>query len=190
MDTDISFNLPRKTYCNIASELPTACFEISLLEVWGLKNEIIMNLTDDKVINDINNITMNAIFGYERDIISMLGGIERSSDGQMISAKAGKHIWVTTLDHTAIARGDAGIDKEGTGSTVDLSGLLFESVWVNTVLNAATNPDQTINLYAHAASSFGKVSEQKYLWRYKMAIMGILCDGCFCTYDTCKNKQS
>ncbi|CAL4172179.1 unnamed protein product [Meganyctiphanes norvegica] len=170
MDTDMSFILPRKTYCSISSELPSACFEVSLLEVWGLNNEVIMNLTDDKVIQDINNIKVSAVFGYQRDFTSMLGGTEKDNDGQIISAKAAKHIWVTILDYESISLGDAEID-EGTGSIVDSAGLLFETAWVNTVLND-TGRDPNIKLYGQAASSFGKVSEENIYGDVKWLALG------------------
>ncbi|CAL4096327.1 unnamed protein product, partial [Meganyctiphanes norvegica] len=169
-DTDMSFILPRKLYCNIASELPSACFESSLLEIWGLNNDVIMNLTDSKVINDINNIKVSAVFGYQRDFISMLGGTKKDSNGKIISANAAKHVWVTTLDHEAITNGDAEID-EGTGGLVDSAGLLFEASWVNTVLNN-TGREPNILFYGQSASSFGKVSEENIYGDVKWLALG------------------
>ncbi|CAL4069058.1 unnamed protein product [Meganyctiphanes norvegica] len=169
-DIDLSFVLPRKNYCSIASKLPSECFESSLLEIWGLNNEVIMNLTDYKVINDINNIKVSAVFGYQRDFISLLGGTKRDSNGKITSAKAAKHIWVTTLDHRAITNGDAQID-EGTGGLVDLAGLSFEAAWVNTVLNN-TGRDPNIKFYGQAASSFGKVSKENIYGDVKWLALG------------------
>ncbi|CAL4059866.1 unnamed protein product [Meganyctiphanes norvegica] len=170
-NADLSLSLSRNDYCDSVSSLPSLCFESSLLEIWGLNEDIIMGLTDQQIVNDINSATVSAVFGYKKDFLSHLGSVEKDESGRIISAKAATHFWITHLDLEAIERGESNID-EGTGDVVDAAGLLFESAWVNTVLND-TERHPNVNVYAQAASSFGKVSEASIWSDVKWLVFGM-----------------
>lgn len=168
---DLSLSLPRNEYCASVSSLPSLCFESSLLEIWGYDEDIIMSLTDEQIVEDINSATISAVFGYKTDFLSHLGNVEKDSNGRIVSAKAATHYWITSLDQDAIERGEYGID-EGTGDEVDSDGLLFENAWVNTILNDSDR-HPNIKVYAQAASSFGKVSEESIWGDVKWLVFGM-----------------
>ncbi|KAF2355854.1 hypothetical protein FHG87_013393, partial [Trinorchestia longiramus] len=45
---DISFALSRDSYCGALEDMPSFCYETSLLEIWGLNEDVIMSLTDEQ----------------------------------------------------------------------------------------------------------------------------------------------
>ncbi|KAA0184825.1 hypothetical protein HAZT_HAZT005391 [Hyalella azteca] len=156
---DISFALSRESYCNVLDELPSFCYETSLLEIWGLNEDIIMSLTDEKVVNDFNNATISDVFGVKTDFLSYVGDVQRDDSGKIISAKATLQIWISKIDEDAVDRGDYKVDLSS-GQLVDTASMDWESVWLDTVLQQSPSK---MTVYANAASSFGNVSDSN-IW--------------------------
>ena len=75
-----------------------ACFETSLLELWASDNygpeteAAIQALTKDQILDMINqgdnNTSDSLVFRRVTDFSKYLGGIERDSQGRIVSAKA------------------------------------------------------------------------------------------------------
>ena len=81
-------------YCPIVEAMPQACFERSLLEIWGDQGEYsnameqkIASLTQQDVIDAVNEADMSGIFLTQENFTHFLSGVQRNSTGHIISAK-------------------------------------------------------------------------------------------------------
>ncbi|XP_042204824.1 patched domain-containing protein 3-like [Homarus americanus] len=169
LSEDQSLKLPRDEYCNSLVSLPQMCLETSLLEVWGLHEDVIMNLTDEQVVEDINSAGISEVFGYRVNFTKYLGSITHDEVGKIIGAKAAMHMWVSLVDQHAL---DVVVDQ-GSGELVDTAGFAWEKAWVNTVLNDSSRPGN-IRVYAQAASSFGTVSDDNIWGDVKWLVVGMV----------------
>nr|XP_045607427.1 patched domain-containing protein 3-like isoform X2 [Procambarus clarkii] len=158
---DLSLKLPRDQYCDSVISLPKMCLETSLLEVWGLNENIIRNLTDEQVVEDVNSARLSEVFGYKVNFTSYLGSVTYDEAGRVVGARAAMHMWVTVVNQTALDQGNIVVDQ-GSGELVDTAGFTWEKAWVDTVLNNTSRP-KDILVYAQAASSFGSVSDDN-IW--------------------------
>lgn len=158
---DISFTVSRETYCEILEDTPRLCYETGLLEIWGWNSETIMNLTDDQVIEDLNNATVSEVYGFKTNFSSYLGKIVTDEDGKIVSAGAATHNWISIIDKEAIGEGIFVVDKSS-GQSVDVAGMAWEKLWLKAVTNSSERLGDTV-LYANAASSFGTVSDDN-IW--------------------------
>lgn len=57
MEVDWSLMVDKRIYYKFYSIMPTACLEISILEMWGYNATLLAGLTDEDVINAINTAT-------------------------------------------------------------------------------------------------------------------------------------
>lgn len=169
-EEDLSLLLPRDQYCNSLVSLPSVCLETSLLEVWGLDEDLIMSLTDEQVLEDVNSARLSEVFGYRVNFTHYLGSVWYNATGQVIGAKAATHIWVSLVDVLAVSLGDSIVDQ-GSGELVDTAGFAWENAWVATVLNDTSRP-KDFRVYAHAASSFGTVSDENIWGDVKWLVVG------------------
>ena len=58
MEVDWSLMVDKRIYYKFYSSMPTACLEISILEMWGYNTTLLASLTDQDVINAINTNTL------------------------------------------------------------------------------------------------------------------------------------
>nr|XP_027224809.1 patched domain-containing protein 3-like [Penaeus vannamei] len=170
LDYDMSLSMSREDYCATMDSLPKVCLETSLLEVWGLDEERILNLTDEQVLEDINSKQISEVFGYGVNFTKYLGSISYDEEGRVVSAGGAIHVWVTTVDHEAVDRGNIVVDQ-GNGELVDVNGFAWEDRWVKTVLNDSSRP-KDIRAFAQSASSFGKVSDENIWGDVKWLVLG------------------
>nr|XP_053651755.1 patched domain-containing protein 3-like [Cherax quadricarinatus] len=169
---DLSLKLPRDQYCDSVFSLPKICLETSLLEVWGLDENIIMNLTDEQVVLDVNSARLSEVFGYKVNFTKYLGSVVYDETGRMVGAKAAMHMWVSQVNQSALDLGNSVVDQ-GTGELVDKAGFDWEKAWVDTILNDISRP-RYIKVYAHAASSFGTVSDENIWGDVKLLVIGFV----------------
>ena len=92
---DPSIDLYPGDYCNIIQDLSeNRCLENSLLELWSEDNygedtdDIIDTLTQQDIINAVNNQTFSKTLGFDQDFTKYLGGVQRNESGHIISATA------------------------------------------------------------------------------------------------------
>ena len=158
LDDDYSLILNRSSYCDSLKDTRQSCLERSILEVWGFNETRIMNLTDEQILADIKQQTVSQIFGFATEFDKYLGDIVYDEDGNIVSASAAKHIWVTEVNQTAISEG-LWVHDVGTGYKVDVIGMLYEKLFIEAIFNASKECE-SLTLYPNAASSFGRVSEE------------------------------
>ncbi|KAK4313031.1 hypothetical protein Pmani_015553 [Petrolisthes manimaculis] len=169
---DLSLALPRDLYCNNLASLPKLCLETSLLEVWGYDDEVIWGLSDDKVLQDVNTALLSEVYGYKVNFTNYLGSIKFDEAGQITSAGAATHLWVSQIDQNVVDQGDYEVDQ-GNGQMVDSAGFAWEKAWVDIVLND-TSRSKDVHAFAKAASSFGNVSDGNILGDVKWLMVGII----------------
>lgn len=170
LDYDMSLSMSREDYCATMDSLPKVCLETSLLEVWGLDEEVIMNLTDEQVLEDINSKRISEVFGYGVNFTKYLGSVSYDEEGKVVSAGGAIHVWVTAVDPEGVLSGDVVVDQ-GSGELVDANGFTWEKMWVRTVLNDSSRP-KDIHAYAQSASSFGTVSDENIWGDVKWLVLG------------------
>ncbi|XP_063844985.1 patched domain-containing protein 3-like [Scylla paramamosain] len=170
---DLSLSLPREQYCDSLATLPKVCLETGLLEVWGHREEAIMALTDEQVIADLNAAHISQVFGYQVNFTRYLGSVTRDAEGRIVGAGAALQVWVSALDPVAVEEGKVVVDH-GSGEVVDAVGYAWEQTWVETVLNTSARLPQGVRVFAQAASSFGKVSDDNIWGDVKWLVVGMV----------------
>ncbi|RXG52107.1 Patched domain-containing protein 3 [Armadillidium vulgare] len=150
--------LSQNEYCDLLEKSQYECMEHSILEVWGYDRELINSLTEKRIITDINEATTSSVFGFPTNFTKYLGGIERDSAGNIISAKATKQVWVTQVNEEEIEKGNH-IEDDGIGMVVDNIGFKWEKKFINTILNNSQNLSKDINIFLMTMSSFGMISD-------------------------------
>ena len=90
---DPSIVLYPDIYCPVVEAMPKACFEKSLLEIWGdqgnyteITDRRIASLTQQDIINAINQVDESGIFLTKQNFTEFLSGVERNGTGHIISA--------------------------------------------------------------------------------------------------------
>ncbi|XP_071531524.1 NPC intracellular cholesterol transporter 1-like [Panulirus ornatus] len=152
-------------YCQTLATSPRLCQEHSLLEVWGYDPQVILSLTDERVLHDVNRASVSHVYGGPLPVRQLLGGVVRDATGRMVGARAALHTWFTTVQANTTTKLDL-----GTGQPVDLEGLAWEEALVQEVLGAPTPPQ--ITLHVHAGHSFGAVSAATMLADVKWVVCG------------------
>ena len=153
--SDMSLWIPREDYSYEVESLHSICYETSLLEIWGYNDTIISNLTDEKIIEDINNAFESKVYGFPTDFTRYLGGITRDIEGRIVLAKATYQSWTTVRDIEAIDQG-MGVMDVGAGEEVDKAGLAWENGLIEVVSRYKTDD---LMPHVNAAFSFGKIME-------------------------------
>ncbi|XP_069190500.1 uncharacterized protein [Procambarus clarkii] len=149
--TDYSHMLPRDMYCSMLNSLPSLCYERGVLEVWGYHQHLLMNLTNEEVLHDVNEMTTSHVFGYPLQVTDFLGGVERDDSGHIVAARSALHTWVTMVNTNSTS---SEVDL-GTGQLVDQESMAWEVALLHQAQQAHIPSDVT--LYVHAAHSFGKL---------------------------------
>lgn len=57
-EVDWSLAIDKSIYYQFYSRIPTACLELSILEMWGYDSAVFDTLTDQDVLNAINTFNM------------------------------------------------------------------------------------------------------------------------------------
>ena len=90
---DPSVALYPDIYCPVVEAMPKACFEKSLLEMWGEQGEYsekternIEKLTQQDIINAVNQVDESGIFLTKQNFTEFLSGVERNGTGHIVSA--------------------------------------------------------------------------------------------------------
>ena len=157
---DLMTSLYPQPYCSYASSLPTACLELSLLELWASDGDYdeeterrIDQLTQEEIVDKINNRNQSGIFLTETDFSKFLGGIERDADGRIVSARATTMRWIGRMNMTSSKLTPA----EGRGEPIDPLTLEWEGNMLDVLLNQSLYPEG-LKTAPNAARSFGDIA--------------------------------
>ena len=104
---ELSVDYYPQPYCRIVKDMEKACLEFSILELWARDgkygkdtDDAIENLTVEDIIHKINHRNMSGVFLVERNFTELLSGVQRDSNGQIISAKATITSWFGRMNTT------------------------------------------------------------------------------------------
>ena len=92
-------------YCDIIKMTKYACYERSILEIWGYDRNVIEMLTDEQIIEDINSVETSGVFGRRTNFSSMLANTERDSSGKIIKAGASFELRISNVNFDRIIPG-------------------------------------------------------------------------------------
>jgi hypothetical protein len=106
--TSVSLRLYPEPYCSVVAGMPLACFETSILELFAHNGEydaetdrIIESLTDEQVLEAINQRNASGIFLLPANFTSYLAGVRRDAGGRIVSAEATYIQWFGRMNMTA-----------------------------------------------------------------------------------------
>ena len=141
---------------NVRFLLHMKLFLSSLLELFATAGEInetyIENLTQEDIIQNVNNVDRSGIFLIEKDFKRFLGDIERNSTGHIIGAKATYINWFSEANLTAaFQQKQSDPSRQGMGLDENVSDKSFLSILLDShkiVLDLSTMRSRTNRLFA------------------------------------------
>jgi len=105
--TSFSLDLYPEPYCSIVVGMPLACFETSILELFGHDGEYdeetertVESLTDEEVLSAVNTRNTSGIFLLPANFTSYLSGVRRDESGRIVSASATYIHWFGQMNMT------------------------------------------------------------------------------------------
>lgn len=149
-------------YCPIVEQMPLACFETSLLEMFAIRGKFteeseaaIENLTQEELIFKLNTIDKSGVFLHQRDYSKYLGQVERNSTGHIVKAKATFIRWFGKANVTEIKQiqGRNGMDQQ----PVDTTTLEFEELLQASLEDKCDYPEG-LSSRANVQRSYGDIS--------------------------------
>lgn len=155
-DSDFSNILPRESYCNLFESLTEVCLESGLLDVFGYDRDFLASLTQEQILNEINDAQTSIITGFPLNVNRYLARVERDKEGSIVLARAASHTWFTRVNRSALG-GDTMVNDAGTGAQVDVETKEWEEQIVANLLNDTNRPPM-VKFYLMSASSYGTVS--------------------------------
>ncbi|MPC08660.1 hypothetical protein E2C01_001251 [Portunus trituberculatus] len=84
------------------------CYELNLLDVWQDNETIILDLTDEDVVRDVNAANTSATLGFPMDFIGLLGGVQMNDKGLVVEARSALTTILMEVNRTEVDMGDVG----------------------------------------------------------------------------------
>lgn len=163
-------------YCNIVKSMDTACFEMSILELWAndgkydaKTDEDIETLTREDILDKINNVNRSGIFLVEKNFTDYLSGVTYDDNGRVIGAKATIIRLFGRMNATAAKLNPA----ENRGENIDPRMLEFEGDLIQVLLDKTDYP-KGLNSYANVMRSFGDIAGSTILGDIPMMGIGYM----------------
>ncbi|CAL4069038.1 unnamed protein product, partial [Meganyctiphanes norvegica] len=170
-----SLAFPLDVYCMFYNLMPTQCFEVSILDIWGYDETIINQLTQEQILNDINTATKSLVFDFPMNYTKFLGGVSRNSTGHVVGAKVTMYQWFMKVNRTDLdVSVDIMHDEKSTGmedGQADKALLDWESEWIN-VLESLQGNIPGFGIFYSAVRSYGEVSGSTILGDVWYLIIG------------------
>ena len=136
------------------------CLEWSILELWGsdgtydeITDEEIATLTQQSILDKINDVTKSGIFLHHKNFLNYLGQISYDENGRIIGAKATVMRWFGTLNSTATLLNPVRFRDE----PIDHRTYNFEGEMIKVMLNTSGYPEG-LESYPNVQRSFGDVA--------------------------------
>ena len=149
--------LPSDMYCDIIEMTKYACYERSILEIWGYDRNVIEILTDEQIIEDINSVETSGVFGRRTNFSSMLANTERDSSGKIIKAGASFELKISNVNFDRIIPGKF-VDLYLGGEEVDVDTVRWEKQAVGELLQASDELNHSQYKFM-LSQSFNEVAE-------------------------------
>ena len=124
--------LPANIYCDLVESLAERCGQHSLLEIWRYREDLIMTMTQQEILDAVNILETSPWFGHTMNYTQLLGGVTRNSSGHIVSASTGLLLWsISVPDNTSV------VESQGSGVELELgdeTSLAWEQRFVRTAL--------------------------------------------------------
>ena len=163
-------------YCGIVELMPLACMELSILELFGHAGEYgeetdadMENLTDELVLEVINNKNVSGIFLTRHNFTNYLSNIEYNTRGEIIGAKATNIIWLGRMNMTEAKTNPA----QGLGEPISMAMFQWEGDMLDIMLNKSDYP-QGLESYPNVARSFGDIAGSTILGDISFFVAGYI----------------
>lgn len=169
----LNFNM--KDYCNIVNSLPKGCMRENFLELWKSNQSRIGNLTYQEIIFKLNQTEASPVTGHPTDFVALLGGVERDSEGLVISAKSLLTTWMLHINFSEVDSNKLG-NMAGTEEWATYNSLKFEEKFLETMnrLQSELETDD-IKIYFSASRSYGDVSSKTMFQDMDKVFLGVFC---------------
>ena len=156
--------------------MPLACMELSILELFGQggeyderTDEVMETLTDEMVLDVINNKNVSGIFLTPYNFTSYLSNIEYDTQGEIIGAKATYIIWLGRMNMTEAKLNPA----PGRGEPISMSMLQWEGDMLEVMLNKSDYPEG-LESFPNVARSFGDIAGSTILGDITFFVAGYI----------------
>ncbi|KAG0721720.1 NPC intracellular cholesterol transporter 1 [Chionoecetes opilio] len=156
-ELDWSLMVDKTTYNEFYRIMPTACLEISLLEMWGYNATRLAALADHDVIHAINTVTLSATFSYPMKFTELLGGVTRNASGHVVGARTALTFLMMQVTRSRIDHADI-TNQAGLGEEADPEVMAWEGEYIAYLKNVNVTGD--LEVYFQAQRSFGEISEK------------------------------
>lgn len=160
-----SLNLYPDPFCDLVYNMPLACMEWSILELWAnngaydeVTDDLIENLTVEEILDKVNNYTTSGVFLLDKNFKDYLGDVTYNEAGEVISAKATIMRWFSRLNATESLSNPVKDRDE----PIDQRTLDFEEEMIKTLLNTTGYPEG-LESYPNVQRSFGDVASSTIL---------------------------
>lgn len=155
MEVDWSLMVDKNIYYQFYKIMPTACLEMSILEMWGYNATLFAGLTDEDVVNAINTVTMSATYSYPMNFTDFLGGVVRNASGHVVAARTALAQVVMQVARSRLDSGDAQ-NHAGLAEEVDPELLAWEGEYIKTMENIVVASG--LEVFFQSQRSFGEIS--------------------------------
>ncbi|XP_076048649.1 patched domain-containing protein 3-like [Oratosquilla oratoria] len=153
---DWSLEFEDDIYCQFYNRMPMACLELSILDMWERDEDAIHDLTQEDIINRINNVNMSAIYAYPINFVDFLSEVTRNSTGHVIGARATIHSWFMKVNRSEVRIG-AIENNAGLAEEVDFALYTWEASFLSILQNVTEQPEG-LGVFYQAARSFSEIS--------------------------------
>ena len=145
-------------WCSIVSNASSsACFERSILEVWGYDESTYTGMTQEQLLQDINQDTIiSAVFRSPINVRDYLGTVSEDEDGRITGARAATIQWFGKINTSFIAADD--VANQGTGEVVDPGSLEFEAGLRDLLLEDQKSLPPGVTSYINVARGFSDIA--------------------------------
>ena len=144
-------------WCEAVEAITTsACFEQSLLELWGYDETVYRNLTQEEILDKINEVNLvSDVFLTPINVTTYLGDVTWDGD-RIVSAGATFMQWYGKINSSDISSDD--ISDMGTGEIVDQGSLEWEAALRDELMADQENLPQGVVTYINVARAFSDIA--------------------------------
>ena len=86
----------------------------AITDIWNFDSNLIASLTLEQVIKKINSVKVSPSLGHQMDFSDLFGGVTKDKDGNIISAKYVKTLWMVHLNFTLV---DMDVSENNAGTS-------------------------------------------------------------------------
>ncbi|XP_071520862.1 patched domain-containing protein 3-like [Panulirus ornatus] len=169
-EVDWSLAIDKSVYYHFYSRIPTACLELSILEMWGYDSGSFDALTDQDVVNAINTVNMTVTYSYPMNFTEFLGGVTRNSTGHVTGARSAFAQLVMRINREMIDL-NAITNSAGLSEEVDPDLFQWEGEFIRALLNTQGRP-QGLGVFFQSQRSFSEISGNTVLGDVSLLVLG------------------